>query len=556
MENNVRKVANLTRLFVLTASLTAMACGGSKDGDTTPQPDVPTGPQPQDIAHEYDGATFEGMTFAPEALEWPGVPAIKIKGRLPKLDKQRKKLEKQKKLGATDVHTMVTLLVNAADKADNAGNAEAGNKARQEATMWLTKLAEQAGDEVTEITLKRLAAVQFPLDEAASAATYQQLLVKFPDSEAAKDYRTWLAYALLRAGNNDGAAEIVNGWQPGAIDARADYVLAWVNYRARDWGAATAAIGSASTSWTGPGKPGLLRDAKLILARAGAPVDTAMTALRAILPADKPQLLTLHAYQLHEAYMFSGHYAEAAETLDAIFDNASQSDQVTFRINQADYMYRVGKPAAAAQKVKQALDLCAGWAECPEQLQKAAADRALLLARVYHNTYATSLDVSYANAAKVLYELYLGITPPPADKAEVDGNANNLAQHVQNSKPEMGKHAKDAMELVAKAHGEQLQACYEAALQSEPELAGSVKITIDVAADGAVGGVVTEPGAGKDGLAAAAGCIQKRVKDWSFPARSVPGLTRLIYPASFKPKAPAAPATPAAPAAPAAPTTP
>jgi len=53
-----------------------------------------------------------------------------------------------------------------------------------------------------------------------------------------------------------------------------------------------------------------------------------------------------------------------------------------------------------------------------------------------------------------------------------------------------------------------------------------------------VSAVASDPADGKQGLAAVGGCLSASIKRWTFPARTVPGLTRLLYPANFKPKTP------------------
>jgi len=541
-------VLNAAKLSIVLGLAVCLGCGGTTANteDTVPPVEEPTGPQSQDIVHEYKGAELQGMRFTPEALEWPGVVPVKVKGRLPTLDKLRKKIAKQQKkkgkVKLNDGHVLVTLLNNSAGIKEQSGQdvdiAEA-KTLRTEARDMLKVMYDQAGEaEADEVTLKRLAAIQVPLGEAEAVAYYEELVARFPASKSLQNYKTWLAYFYLRADRDADAAKIIEGWDIATVPGRSAYVVAWSKYRARDFAGAIAAINAAAAGWTGGGKPGLLRDVELIMGRAGAPVDDARSALALILPQGQPVLMVLHTYKLHEAYLFAGRYALAAEALDKAYDDAQDGDKITFRYNQADYMFRTGSPAAAAKRVKEAYDGCAAWAQCPAPLANAIAERMLLLARVYHNIFATSLDERYSRAAKVLYEVYLGITPARPDKAEVDGNKSNLDQHIANSKPEMGKHAKDAMQTVLGAHGEALQGCYDAVLQGNKDLQGSIKVTIDVNQDGTVPSVATEPAAGQDGLAAVAECTIAEIKTWSFPARSVPGLTRLIYPISYAPKTP------------------
>ncbi len=550
MEKLVRHLSALTSTLLCLA----VACGGSTPKtDTTPdQGDTPPAIQPQDIAHEYAAVELEGTRFEPQALGMPNMPPVTSK-RMPSLKKARATYAKQAKKGKfnqTDVHVLVTLVFTAAETKMASGDPAQLEEAKAliaEGAAALEALRTSQGDKATELVTRRLAVAKAWQGDHAGASELFAAAAAYDTTDNDEEYNTWVAYYKLEAGDVAGAAALVDGWDVNAVSGQAAYVIAWVKLRQWDGAGAGEAIVAAAKNWKGGGKKELLHDVKVVAARSGLPVEQGIEAIKSILPEGKPLLVTLHTYEFHQALLFAGRYADASAALDTIFEGATQSDQVTFRFNQADYAFRQGKPAAAAEKVKQAHDLCAAWDQCPDAIKNAIAERMLLLARVYHNTYATSLDDNYANAAKVLYGMYLAITPERADKAEVDGNAKTLEQHMASADKAAGKHAKDTMKNVLTAHGEALNACYELGLSASPELTGTVKITIDVDPSGAVTGVVTEPAAGKEGLAAVASCAATDIKTWAFPSRTVPGLTRLVYPVTFKPKA--AEAAPAAAAA-------
>jgi hypothetical protein len=86
------------------------------------------------------------------------------------------------------------------------------------------------------------------------------------------------------------------------------------------------------------------------------------------------------------------------------------------------------------------------------------------------------------------------------------------------------------------------------ALMREPALEGSIKLSIEVDHTGKVAGAASDPAAGADGLARAAGCAIDRSRGWSFPSRTVPGKTVLDIPVQFRvqPAPGAAPAPPPA----------
>jgi tetratricopeptide (TPR) repeat protein len=547
----VRTLANLTRSSIAVLTVSLFACGGASKPDTLPNSgDTGQGIQPQDIAHEYETIELEGMRFVPEALELPGVAPVTVK-RMPKLDVQRKKVARQKPKKPADIHVLVTLLADEAvarAKSGSPEDLEAARALRQEARTLLNEVYDAGAGSADELVVKRLAAVEAAVDEAQAVAYYEELVTRFPESESAMEYKTWLAYFLVRAGRIADAAAVVEGWDPASVSGRSAYVLAWVKYTQRDWDAANAAIAAAAVGWNGGGKPALLRDIVLLMARGGSSVADARAALTAVLPEDKPVLMTLHTYKLHEAYLYAGHYALASEALDAAMEAAAPADRVTFRYNQADFAFRLGQPGLAATRIEEAIKACSEWAECPEATRNVVAERILLLARVYHNTYASTLDDAYGQAAKALYTTYLGLQPARADAEEVAGNLKNLDDHMQNAQPAMGKHTKDAMKHFLMARAESINACYEAVLAGTPDLMGTVRVTLDVSQDGQVEAVATKPGPGEEGLAAVAGCITERTKDWRFPGRSVPGLTRLVVPYAFKAKAEAHAPAPGEPA--------
>jgi hypothetical protein len=541
----VRNVAILTRCFVLFVAGASLACGGGAKPDTIPDSPV-TEPavQPLDVAHEYEAVPVQGDSFTPEALERPGMPPVNVK-RMPALAQQRTKVARAKgKAKPDDVHVLVTLLWQEAMKAELTGTEDDAAKAKvlfTEGRDLLQVLYDAAGQGAgDELTVHRLAAATLTLgDEPSAIALYSELLRRFPDSADATDYKTWLGFLLVRAHRSADAMPLTEGWDVAAdaTPAGAAYVVAWVAFRQGNDAGARAAIAAAAAKWRGPvGREALLNDVKLIMARAGGSVEEGRSALVSALPPDKPVFVTLHMYKFHEALMFAGRYREAADALESLMDGAVDSDRVTFRYNQADYEFRANNPGRSAERIREALAACAGWADCPEQTKNAIAERMALLARLYHTTYATTLDTNYADAAKALYGAYLELTGR-SDANDVKGQLSNLEDYVANANQSTGRHGKEVMGIFIQARGEQPKACYERALGTQPELSGEVKVIIDIAPTGEVTGVVTEPAAGEEGLAAVGGCLQDRIRAWTFPARTVPGLTRLLFPYAFKPRA-------------------
>jgi hypothetical protein len=107
---------------------------------------------------------------------------------------------------------------------------------------------------------------------------------------------------------------------------------------------------------------------------------------------------------------------------------------------------------------------------------------------------------------------------------------------LKNTKVGTGTHDRGVINALLPYHDLEAQACYEATLGTNPELAGNVVVNLESDASGAVKGVATEPKAGAADLSAVAGCIANRVKQWKLPRRGMAGATRikLTYAVSVK----------------------
>jgi hypothetical protein len=126
----------------------------------------------------------------------------------------------------------------------------------------------------------------------------------------------------------------------------------------------------------------------------------------------------------------------------------------------------------------------------------------------------------------------------------VRGYRRSLEETQSTADPNAGKHDAEVMLNVALARREALAACYESALMREPALEGSIKLSIEVDHTGKVAGAASDPAAGADGLARAAGCAVDRSRGWTFPSRTVPGKTVLEIPLQFRVQAPPGAAAP------------
>jgi hypothetical protein len=80
------------------------------------------------------------------------------------------------------------------------------------------------------------------------------------------------------------------------------------------------------------------------------------------------------------------------------------------------------------------------------------------------------------------------------------------------------------------ARFQEVLACYEARLQGERTLGGTLTVRLEVDRDGAVTGVTTEPARGLAGMAAVAACVEDRARAWPLPSRPRPGVARISLP--------------------------
>lgn len=83
---------------------------------------------------------------------------------------------------------------------------------------------------------------------------------------------------------------------------------------------------------------------------------------------------------------------------------------------------------------------------------------------------------------------------------------------------------------VVRAHIEEVKACYDAGLQRDPELAGSIVVGFEIAASGAVSGASIAESTLADAEVGA--CIAAAVRTWKFPAPKG-GSVKVQYPFKF-----------------------
>ncbi|HEU5058120.1 MAG TPA: hypothetical protein VFU21_16425 [Kofleriaceae bacterium] len=507
---------------------------------------------PQDQSFTLKDVEVRGVAFEPQALGLPVMTQVTGRGR-PNLDRLRRQAAR-KTPDPGEVQQLATALWQEA-AAVAASDAPRATQLREEARAALRKLRASLGAKADAVTLEMLAAAELWLgDVAAAAGAYDELVRRFPRHQGARAFQIWLALLRLRQNRVADAAALVKGWRVDELGDMGAYVLAWVSFLAGDGAAARGAIARALASWREQTtRPVVERDLLLILARSGSDADAAGKIVAEASDNDTQKRYVL-MFKLSEAFEKDGRYAEAARALDIVVEDVVKGqmppdDLVGFRFRQADYAFRLNEPGQAAERAiqaHQALKSCA--ARCPATTGQAVTERIVKLAQFSHTVYAKSQDPRHFQAAQKLYRHYLQI-PDRSDAETVRGYLRSLEETRSAADPNAGKHDAEVMLNVALARREVLAACYESALMRERALEGSIKLSVEVDHTGKVAGAASDPAAGVEGLARAAGCAVDRARAWTFPSRTVPGKTVLEIPIQFRVQLPPGAAAPA-PAAP------
>lgn len=537
-------------LFLVLATGACMTGGKGQAGG----PDAPgASVLPQDQTFTLKDVEVRGVAFEPQAIGLPVMTQVSGRGK-PNIERLRKHVaRKSPDPGEAQQLATALWLEAGAVAASDAGRAA---QLREEARSLLRKLRASLGAKADAVTLEMLAVAELWLgDNAAAGAAYGELVKRFPQHQGARAFQTWLALILLRQHKVADAAALVKSWRLDDLGDMGSYVLAWVSFLSGDGEAARAGIARALGSWRDQtSRPVVERDLLLIIARSGTDADAAAK-LIADASGNDTQKLYVFMFKLSEAYEKDGRYADAARALDIVVEDVVKGqmppdDLVGFRFRQADYAFRLNEPELAAARAidaHKALKSCGQ--RCPASTAQAVTERVLKLAQFSHTVYAKSQDQRHYKAAHALYDYYLEI-PDSGDAETVRGYRRSLEETQSTADPNAGKHDAEVMLNVALARREALAACYESALMREPALEGSIKLSIEVEHTGKVMGAASDPAAGADGLARAAGCAVDRSRSWTFPSRTVPGKTVLEIPLQFRVQgAPGAAAPAAAPPA-------
>jgi tetratricopeptide (TPR) repeat protein len=527
----------MTRLSVLVLTLVTLgACAGPQQEETnTPAAATPAAAPAKratsgDVSFELPPVEIKGTVYEPDAVGRPGMPLVEAKKKTT-VDKQRALIRTTKDPVAKQAQAAIlaTLLYLEA-KSDKAKEKPAWTEARQ----VLRDVVQAVGDKnVDEISLQLLGSYELLLEDyPAAEKAWHDLIEKDPKAKDLADYRAWLAYAQLRQFKNADALATVGTDKPDDKQPELAYVTAWAKLRAGDQPGAWQAITAAARGWGNkPNREELERNVLWLAGRANVPLDQAQPVVADVLARSKLQQYELLARLGLTSYALTGRWADGVAALDRAAevagDTVPSNDRPVIRYSQADFLVRLDTPDVATKFAKQAVEaLNKCDAKCTAKDKADMIQGVYLMGRLFHILYATANDQRYYEPAHALYDVTIPLLDP-ASKTQAQADLKKLETTLRNMKVGTGTHDKGALGALLPRHNLEAQACYEAGLGSNPKLGGNVVVNLESDASGAIKGVSTEPKAGAADLAAVAGCIAGRVKQWKLPKRGMAGNTRI-----------------------------
>ena len=532
LKRPVRQFTAPSAMLFAAAGMLALTQGCPAPAPEIKKVEPPVKPEPpksEDLSFDLEEVKLAGTLFVPAGFGFPGMVRVVPKGKVT-LEKQRKTFAKAKaNRKSAEAQVLVTLLWDKSkelaqiDKATTAALREETRKVLQDTQAML-------GDQVDAVILQMLFTVNMWLgDDAAAIAAGSELMTRFADSGIASQLAPWVAYLELKNWQTAEAAAITAGWtlDDPKMDYLHAYVMAWASFRQRNYDAARAAIIWAARNWKSKATQGTVeQDLFLMLGRSGAPIEEAASLFAELTVGDtKTQAIWL--FSLYSNYEATGYEALAAQALEQTLtvagDAATPQEKLSVRQRQSTKYLFANQPGEAADAAIDAYEnLRACGAPC-ESLTGDLADHLTRLSSFFHTTYSVTLDDRHYAAAKKIYDYYLTLNRPDAEKLR--GYLGRLEETKQRAAPGTGKHDADTMSLLLGFRNQAVKGCYEGVLQSEPELKGSLQMTLSIKENGEVTGVATDPATGDAGLAAVAGCVEERARTWALPTRKVPGTT-------------------------------
>ncbi|HEY4058995.1 MAG TPA: AgmX/PglI C-terminal domain-containing protein [Kofleriaceae bacterium] len=535
----------MNRLSLLSLMLGLAACGGSSP--STNEPGTGSGSATSvkpaaagDVSFEVPEIQIQGVVFEPEALGRPGMPLVEAKKKIT-LDKQRQVFQNTKDsvLKEAQAAILATMLYQQS-KTDTANEQALLTEARQA----LRDAAANSGDKVDEITLRLLGSYELILgDFGAAEKAWSMLVNKSPKDKEIQFNKAWWAYSLLRQSKNQDALAVVQNEKLDEKQPELAYTAAWAKWRTGDDAGAWTALVLAAKGWGQLANREVIdRDLYLFASRSkNVSLAQASPALFAAFNAKQPaQKYAILAKLGFQGYAYSGRWADGVAALDealtTVGKDAPVDDVPKLRYSQVLFEARLDNPEQTAKYADQSLKaMPACGTKCkPEELQ-AIIGNIYGTGRLFHVLYATANDVRYYQPA---HDIYMATTPlimDNAKRAEAQKDIAVLEATLKNTKAGTGTHDKGAIGALLQQHNQEVQACYESALASNPKITGRVTLDLESNETGAITGASTDPKGGLADLALVAGCVTEQAKSWKLPKRGSKGNTRIKLTYSFAP---------------------
>jgi hypothetical protein len=113
------------------------------------------------------------------------------------------------------------------------------------------------------------------------------------------------------------------------------------------------------------------------------------------------------------------------------------------------------------------------------------------------------------------------------------GRGTRVPMVRQSSPTVTGALDKDIVRRIVRAHINEVRSCYNAALTTDPNLAGNVTLEMTIGADGKLSTSLVTANTTKDEPLAQ--CIAKAAKKWTFPKPAGGGTVTVSYPFVLSP---------------------
>jgi tetratricopeptide (TPR) repeat protein len=419
--------------------------------------------------------------------------------------------------------------------------------ARTEARTLLQDLA-KAGT-ASETALFMLAVAEITLGDAvASAATLDELILRFPQSPRMWRYRARRAWLELRAHNPPRAAEIIQGADLAAesTPSAVHYIAGWLAYDRGDRAHGYSELVAALEEWADLWSWDTLRTETYQLAALADASPDYMKDVIAATTNGPPRRNEGTASRRIRTVFRNGRRTTVVE------NSTVQYSRPSLYVELGQAYERWGKLAEASAVLKEAIadDPMAAIAANRELMQIAVAENhpaeaaelarstAAALARADGTIDVFDMKVKLGQAVKRLAVQYRAFADVTRD-AEYRAAAEQLLQLVTRPKDDVAA-ADPYRSAVIDAQLEwmkpRLTSCYAVALQREPDLAGTVAFEVSPAADGGAAVTKVEPGAADHGLGSIGACVAKIVADWRMSQAPMAQRTKVRVELAFKPR--------------------